>query len=67
MNTLSYIIYEQIEIGELVAIEKSLTKKLRKIEEIECHPLVFDEEQNSMKIDFESKITVETKHLKIAK
>lgn len=67
MNTLSYIIYEQIEIGELVAVEKSLTKKLRKIEEVECYPLVFDEEQKSMKIDFENKVFVETKYLKIAK
>lgn len=67
MNTLSYIIYEQLEIGELVAIEKSLTKNLRKVEKVDCYPLVFDEEQNSMKIDFENKIRVQTKILKIAK
>lgn len=67
MKSTGYVIYENLEIEELVAVEKSLTKKLRKFEKIECYPLLFDEEQNSMKIDFKNKISVETKLLKIAK
>ena len=67
MESVSHIIYEDTELGQLVAIEKSLTKTIRKKETIECYPLIFDEEQSSMKIDFDNKIIVKTNFLKIAK
>lgn len=70
-----HLVYEHAELGILVAITKDEAKAIKKFwkqykgkkdvpnDTVKGHPFVFDEEQESLKIDFASEGSYEIKFL----
>ena len=75
-NTNQHLVYEHAELAVLVAVEKAEQVKIKKFwkqykgkqdlpsDSVVGFPFVHDEEQESLKIDFDSPGNYEIKHLK---